>query len=66
MPVSEILDCLAAGMTAENITAEYPAATVAGVCAAAAYSATLAREELFPLPARNCSRCRSRGETQAG
>jgi hypothetical protein len=31
LPVSVILDCLAAGMTAEEITAEYPTVTVAGV-----------------------------------
>ncbi len=30
MPVSVILDCLAAGMTAEEITTEYPTVTVAG------------------------------------
>jgi uncharacterized protein (DUF433 family) len=45
-----ILDCLAAGMTAEEITAEYPAVSVAGVRAAAAYGAALAREDLLPLP----------------
>jgi uncharacterized protein (DUF433 family) len=39
VPVSVILDCLAAGMTAEAITAEYPTVTVAGVRAAAAYGA---------------------------
>jgi uncharacterized protein (DUF433 family) len=50
VPVSVILDCLAAGMTAEEITAEYPTVTVAGVRAAAAYGAALAREELLPLP----------------
>jgi uncharacterized protein (DUF433 family) len=50
MPVSVILDWLAAGMTAEEITAEYPTVTVAGVRAAAAYGAALAREELLPLP----------------
>ena len=49
VPVSVILDCLAAGMTAGQITAEYPAVTVAGVCAAAAYGAALAREELLPI-----------------
>ena len=49
VPVSMILDCLAAGMTAEQIIAEYPAVTVAGIRAAAAYGAALAREEL-PLP----------------
>jgi uncharacterized protein (DUF433 family) len=50
VPVSVILDCLAAGMTAEAIAAEYPTVTVAGVRAAAAYGAALAREELLPLP----------------
>jgi uncharacterized protein (DUF433 family) len=50
VPVSVILDCLAAGMTAEKITAEYPTVTVAGVRAAAAYGAVLPREELLPLP----------------
>jgi uncharacterized protein (DUF433 family) len=50
VPVSVILDCLAAGMTAEQIIAEYPAVTVAGIRAAAAYGAALAREELLPVP----------------
>lgn len=50
VPVSVILDCLAAGMAADEILAEYPAVTVAGVRAAAAYGAALAREELLPLP----------------
>ncbi len=50
VPVSVVLDCLAAGMTAQEITAEYPVVTVAGVRAAAAYGAALAREELLPLP----------------
>jgi uncharacterized protein (DUF433 family) len=50
VPVSVILDCLAAGMTTEEITAEYPTVTTAGVRAAAAYGAALAREELLPLP----------------
>jgi uncharacterized protein (DUF433 family) len=50
VPVIVILDCLAAGMTAEQIIAEYPAVTVAGIRAAAAYGAALAREELLPLP----------------
>jgi uncharacterized protein (DUF433 family) len=47
MPVSVILDCLADGMTVEEITAEYPTVTVAGVRAAAACGAALAREELL-------------------
>ncbi len=47
--VSVILDCLAAGMTEDEIVAEYPSVTVAGLRAAAAYGASLAREELIPL-----------------
>lgn len=50
VPVSVILDCLAAGMTVEEIIEEYPVVTEAGVRAAAAYGAALAREELLPLP----------------
>jgi uncharacterized protein (DUF433 family) len=50
VPVSAILDCLAAGMSAEEITAEYPTVTVPGVRAAAACGAALAREELLPFP----------------
>ena len=50
VPVRVILDCLAAGMTTDEITAEYPSVTPAGVRAAAAYGAALAREELLPLP----------------
>lgn len=50
VPVSVLLDSLAAGMTAEEITFEYPTVTVAGVRATAAYGAALAREELLPLP----------------
>lgn len=49
VPISVVLDCLAAGMTAEEIVAEYPTVTVAGIRAAAAYGAALAREELLPL-----------------
>jgi uncharacterized protein (DUF433 family) len=37
-------------MTAEEIIVEYPAVSIAGVRAAAAYGAALAREELLPLP----------------
>jgi uncharacterized protein (DUF433 family) len=50
VPVSVILDWIAAGMTAAEITAEYPTVTVTGVRTAAAYGAALAREELLPLP----------------
>ena len=49
VPVSVVLDCLAAGMTPEEIASEYPTITEAGVRAAAAYGALLARDELVPL-----------------
>lgn len=49
VPVSVVLDCLAAGMTEGEIVAEYPSLTVEGIRAAAAYGAALAREELLPL-----------------
>jgi uncharacterized protein (DUF433 family) len=49
VPVSVILDCLAAGMTAEQVTAEHPTVTTAGVRAAAAYGTALALEELVPV-----------------
>ena len=48
--VSVILDNLAAGMTSEEIVAEYPPLTSEDVQAAIAYAAELAREEeLIPL-----------------
>ncbi|MBV9801854.1 MAG: DUF433 domain-containing protein [Solirubrobacterales bacterium] len=50
VPVSVILDCVAAGMGVEEILGEYPSLTTEGVRAAAAYGALLAREELVPLP----------------
>lgn len=43
--VSVVLDNLAAGMTAEEILAGYPALTVEGIRAAIAYGADLARDE---------------------
>ena len=43
VPVSVILDCLAADMMAKEIISEYPTVTVAGVRAATAYGAALAR-----------------------
>jgi uncharacterized protein (DUF433 family) len=57
VPAGAILDCLAAGMSAEGITAEYPTVTVPGVRAAAAYGAALAREELLPLPPSRWTGC---------
>ena len=49
--VSVILDCLAAGMSEQEILAEYPTLTAEGVRAAAAYGSVLAREEVLPLKA---------------
>lgn len=50
VPVSVILDCLAAGLSDAEIIAEYPSLTADAIRAAAAYGALLAREELVPLP----------------
>jgi uncharacterized protein (DUF433 family) len=49
--VSVILDCLAAGMSEEQILREYPSLTTEGIRAAAAYGALLAREEVLPFKA---------------
>jgi uncharacterized protein (DUF433 family) len=49
VPVSVVLDCLAAGMTEADVVGEYPTLSVAGVRAAAAYGALLARDEVLPL-----------------
>ncbi len=48
VPVSVALDCLAAGMSVEQIVAESPTLTAGAVPAAAAYGALLVREELVP------------------
>ncbi len=53
VPVSVVLDCLAAGMTAEQITAEYPTVTAAGVRAAAAYVRVLGEDHPDTLTLRN-------------
>ncbi len=49
IPVSVILDCVAAGMSERDIAEEYPTLTLEGIRAAAAYGAALAREEVLPL-----------------
>ncbi len=49
IPVSVVLDCVAAGMSDLNIIAEYPGLTVEAIRAAASYGALLAREEILPL-----------------
>lgn len=49
IPVSVVLDCLAADMTAEEIQRQYASLPPGAVRAAIAYGALLAREELHPL-----------------
>jgi uncharacterized protein (DUF433 family) len=49
IPVSVVLDCLAAGMTTAEIMGQYPTLTEAAGLAAAAYRAELARDEFLPL-----------------
>jgi uncharacterized protein (DUF433 family) len=49
VPVSVVLDCLAAGMTDAEIHNEYPTLPPEASRAALAYGALLAREELHPL-----------------
>jgi len=51
IPVSVILDNLAAGASEELILREYPSLTPAAIRAALAYAAELARERVVPLPA---------------
>lgn len=51
IPVSVILDNLAAGETVATILAEYPALKAEHVSAALAYAADLSRERVVPLPA---------------
>ncbi|WNV76700.1 DUF433 domain-containing protein [Geodermatophilus sp. DSM 44513] len=43
VPVSVVLDCLAAGMSPEEVVAEYPTLTSKGVQAAAAYGGVAGR-----------------------
>lgn len=49
IPVSVVLDCIAAGMPDSEILLEYPTLSIEGIRAAAAYGAALAREDVFPL-----------------
>ena len=51
IPVSVVLDNLAAGVTEERLLAEYPSLTRESIRAALAYAAALAREETAALPA---------------
>jgi len=51
VPVSVVLDNLAAGETTERILANYPGLKVEHIPAALAYAADLARERIVPMPA---------------
>lgn len=49
VPVSVVLDCLAATMSEADIHEQYPSLPSGSVRAALGYAAMLAREELYPL-----------------
>jgi uncharacterized protein (DUF433 family) len=51
VPVSVVLDKLAAGETAASILSEYPTLRPEHIPAAIGYAADLARERIVPLPA---------------
>ena len=48
--VSVVLDNLAAGLTPDEIVAEYPTLVIEDVQAAIAYAAELAHERMVPIP----------------
>ncbi len=51
VPVSVVLDNLAAGLTAEEVGESYPAVSAVAVRAALAYAADLASERSVAVPA---------------
>jgi uncharacterized protein (DUF433 family) len=51
--ISVILDCLAEGLTEEEIVVEYPSLKPGDVQAAILYAAALAREEIIPIALEN-------------
>ncbi|HEY9066042.1 MAG TPA: DUF433 domain-containing protein [Burkholderiaceae bacterium] len=51
IPVSVVLDNLAAGESTDAILAEYPTLQAEHVLAAIGYAADLARERVVPVPA---------------
>jgi uncharacterized protein (DUF433 family) len=51
IPVSVVLDNLAAGESVDTILAEYPTLRSEWIPAAIGYAADLARERVVPLPA---------------
>lgn len=52
VPVSVILDNIAAGLSGEEIVSSYPTLSIEDVYAAAAYGAELARERVIDLTLR--------------
>lgn len=50
IPVSVVLDNLAEGLTPEEIMRSYPPLTLEDIRACLAYAASLAHEEVMPLP----------------
>jgi uncharacterized protein (DUF433 family) len=51
VPVSVVLDSLAANETRERILEQYPSLSSEHISAAIAYAADLARERIVPMPA---------------
>ena len=51
IPVSVVLDNLAAGVTAEELYADYPTLPKDAIPAALAYAAELARDRIVPITA---------------
>jgi uncharacterized protein (DUF433 family) len=51
IPVSVVLDNLAAGISAEELHRQYPTLPVDAVSAALAYAADLARDRIVPISA---------------
>jgi uncharacterized protein (DUF433 family) len=51
IPVSVVLDNLAANETPERILQQYPSLNAEHISAAIAYAADLARERIVPIPA---------------
>lgn len=49
VPVTVVLDALAAGLDTDEVVNHYPTLTAEGVRAAAAYGSWLAKQEIRPL-----------------
>lgn len=55
IPVSVVLDNLAAGLSEDEIIRSYPVLTSEAIRAATAYAAELARERIVNLPGRDAA-----------